>query len=76
MKNILKKKKYLVEVRSSTSAKMIVFANSKLEAYQIADKDMSESMDKMIRNAKPHEFVSELRGYGEAMKSSVELLKD
>lgn len=63
-----------MDVRSSTSAKMIVFANSKLEAWQIADKDMRESMDRQLKNAKPHEFIRDLTGYGEAMKSNVELI--
>lgn len=71
MKNF---KKYRVEVRSYTSAKMIVYANSKLEAYKIADKDMQDSMKRQLKNAKPDPRISCLEGYAEAMKSNVEVM--
>lgn len=66
-----KRNKYLVEVRSHVSAEMIVFANSKEEAWRIADRDMEESLKKMLANTPEHEFVRNRTGYTEAMKSSV-----
>lgn len=71
----VKRKKYLVDVRSHTSAKMIVFANSKEEAWKIADQDMRESMKRQLDNAIPNPMIQDLDGYAEAMKSNIEILQ-
>lgn len=75
MTDPVKKKKYSVEVRSFTNARMTVFANSKKEAYEIAERDMSESLERMLENQKPHPFLSRVTGYTDAIKSSVEIIK-
>lgn len=71
----MKTKRYVVEVRSHVSAEMIVFANSKEQVLEIAQKDMDESLDKQIRNARPHEFIRNLNGYTEVLKSSIKMEK-
>lgn len=67
----VKRNKYVVEVRSHVSAEMLVFANSKEEAWKIADRDMAESLERMLKNAPPHPFLKNRTGYTEALKTSV-----
>lgn len=75
MSSSVKEKKYIVEVRSHVSAEMIVFANSKDEAWAIADRDMAESLKRQIQMAPKNPFVRNVDGYSEAMKSTVRLVR-
>lgn len=69
------RKKYIVPVRTHVSGDMIVFANSKTEAWSIAEKDMKESLERKLANAEPNEMMENLDGYTEAMKSQVRIAK-
>lgn len=76
MTNNIKRKKYLVPVRSHVSAEMVVFANSKLEAWEIAEKDMAESLRKQLSTAQPHTFIQSLDGYSEALRTGIKIIKN
>lgn len=72
----IKSKKYSIEVRSHVSATMIVFANSKQEAYKIADIDIRESLQRKLSYAIESKFIKDIDGYAEALKSTIKLHND
>lgn len=69
----MKKKTYIVPVRSHVSGDYIVEATSKKEAYKIVSIEMEQSLKKQLLNAVPHPQIKNLSGYTEAMKSQVEI---
>ena len=76
MNTPVKRKRYVVEVRSHVSAEMLVFANTKDEAHEIAYRDMKESLEKQIANAPHNPLIRSMHGYTEALKTSVRQLKE
>lgn len=70
----VKRNQYLVRVENKTRAYMRVFANSEQEAFEIADRDMKQSMQRQIENAVPHEFVQQLEGAAWAVREDIKHL--
>lgn len=72
----MKKKIYIVPIRSHVSGDYIIEATSKKEAHEIVSKEMEESLNRLLSQAKPHPQIKNLSGYTEAMKSLIEIQKD
>lgn len=74
----VKRRKYLVQVENQTKAKMVVFANSKEEAFKIANRDMNDSFNRQleayVRN--PNPMIRDLTGSGWALKSGIQVIKE
>lgn len=70
-----KEKTYAVNVCSSTTAQMLVVSTSKEAAWELANRMMKESMDKMIASAEPRSDIRNLSGAGWALKSGTEIIK-
>lgn len=56
---------------------MIVFANSKGEAYKIANKDMQESFDRKLEEyfRNPNPMIKDMTGAGWALKTGIEIIE-
>ena len=72
----IKRKKYTIDVRSHVSGLMTVFANSAQEAWEIASKDMEESLKRQLDQAKPHPLIKDLHGYTKALRTSVKMVHE
>lgn len=72
----VKRKKYYVDTFSVVNATQIVFANSKNEAFEIADREMKESLKRKIEEAPPNELIVDgsLHGRAGATKYTVKLV--
>lgn len=69
--NLLIKKKWSVPVESICKANMIVFANTRAEAIVLASRNMSESMERQIKQAEPNALIKNLVGGTKVVQEKV-----
>lgn len=72
----MKKKLYSVRVESQVTAERLVEATSKNEAYEIANREMKESMDRQLAGAEPHPQIRNMSGAAWALKSWVKIVDE